>query len=54
MTALTFVFVYYLGKPLFVSRGISDRNRFFSALVLGLIIETLVFYNTGTSGYKLH
>ena len=53
MTALTFLFIYYLGKPVFVSRGISDRRRFFAALTVGLILETVVFSYTGTMGYKL-
>ena len=52
MTALTFLFVYYLGKPVFVNRGISDRHRFFTALTVGLILETVVFSYTGTMGYK--
>ncbi len=54
MTALTFLFIFYLGKPVFESRGISDRHRFFTALTLGLILETIVFSYTGTLGYKLH
>ena len=53
MTALMFIFVYYLGKPLFASFDVSDRNRFFTALTLGLILETTVFAITGTSGYKI-
>ena len=53
MTAFVLIVVYYLGKPLFVNFGISDRNRFFMALTLGLIFETAVFAVTGTSGYKL-
>ncbi|MDC3235196.1 hypothetical protein OBB02_04055 [Candidatus Puniceispirillum sp.] len=52
MTACVFIFVYYLGKPLFVNFGVSDRNRFFMALTLGLILETIVFAVTGTAGYK--
>ena len=54
MTALTFLLVYYLGKPIFVSSGISERHRFFIALTMGLVLETLVFSYTGTTGYKLH
>ena len=54
MTALTFLFIFYLGKPVFESRGISDQCRFFIALTLGLILETIVFSYTGTLGYKLH
>ena len=53
MTAFVFIFVYYLGKQIFINFGISDRNRFFVALTIGLILETVVFAITGTSGYKL-
>ena len=53
MTALVFIFVYYLGKQIFIHLGFSDRNRFFMALMLGLMLETVVFAITGTSGYKL-
>ena len=53
MTAFVFIFVYYLGKTIFANFGVSDRNRFFTALALGLIFETTVFAITGTSGYKL-
>ena len=53
MTAFVFIFVYYFGKPIFINLGISDRNRFFMALTLGLMLETVVFAITGTSGYKL-
>ena len=35
MTAFVFIFVYYLGKPIFINLGVSDRNRFFAALMLG-------------------
>ena len=53
MTAFVFIFVYYLGKRIFINFGISDRNRFFVALTIGLILETVIFAITGTSGYKL-
>ena len=53
MTAFVFIFVYYLGKHIFINFGISDRIRFFVALTIGLILETVVFAITGTSGYKL-
>ena len=53
MTAFVFIFVYYLGKPIFVNFRVSDRYRFFTALALGLILETAVFTITGTSGYKM-
>ena len=53
MTAFIFILTYYLGKPVFVSFGVTDRNRFFTALTFGLIFETIVFSITGTTGYKL-
>ena len=53
MTAFVFIFVYYLGKPMFANFGVSDRNRFFTALAIGLILETAVFAMTGTSFYKI-
>ena len=53
MTAFVFIFVYYLGKPLFVNFGVSDRRRFFTVLTLGLILETTILAITGTSGCKL-
>ena len=53
MTAFVFIFVYYLGKPIFANFGVSDRKRFFTAVAIGLILETTVFAITGTSGYKI-
>ena len=53
MTAFVFIFVYYLSKPIFIKLGVSNRNRFFVALTLGLMLETVVFAITGTTGYKL-
>ena len=53
MTAFVFILIYYLGKPIFANFGVSDRNRFFLALVLGLMCETALFAVTGASGYKL-
>ena len=52
MTAFIFIFVYYLGKPIFVNFGVSDRRRFFTALTLSFILETTIFAITGASGYK--
>ena len=52
MTAFAFIFVYYLGRPIFINFGLSDRHRFFTALLLGIICETTVFALTGTTGYK--
>ena len=53
MIGLVFIFVYYLGKPIFVNFGISDRARCLTALVLGAILETTFFFAiTGTSGIQ--
>ena len=43
MTAFVFIFVYYLGKPIFANFRVSDRRRFFTAPTLGLILETTIF-----------
>ena len=53
MAGLVFIFVYYLGKPIFVNFGVSDRNRCFTALIIGAILDTTVFalygpYTVGT------
>ena len=53
MTVFVFIVVYYLSKPALINLGVSDRNRFFLALTLGLMFETIVFATTGTSGFKL-
>ena len=53
MTAFVFIFVYYLSRPIFVKFGVSDRRRFFTALVLGLILETTIFAITGASVFKM-
>ena len=54
MTAFAFVLFYYFAKPIFANLGISDRGRFFVALTLGLVLETVIFAITGTSGYRLN
>jgi len=53
MAGLVFIFVYYLGKPIFINFGVSDRNRCFTALIIGAILDTTVFalygpYTVGT------
>ena len=53
MTAFVFIFVYYIGKPIFAYFGVSDRNRFFTAITIGFILETTIFAITGTSGFKI-
>ena len=52
MTAFVFIFVYYLGRPIFTNFGISDRHRFFTALTLGIILETSVFCFDRNYRYK--
>ena len=53
MTAFVFIFVYYLGKPIFANFGVSDRNRFVTVITIGFILETAVFAIMGTSGHKM-
>ena len=53
MTTIVFIYVYYLGKPIFANFGVSDCNRFFTAITLGLLLETTIFTITGNSGYKM-
>ena len=52
MTAFVFIFVYYLGKPIFVNFG-GQTAIGFLLLLLSAILETTVFAITGTSGYKM-
>ena len=47
MTAFVFILIYYLGKPVFSSFGVTERNHAFTALALGLIFETIVFFYYG-------
>ena len=53
MATLIFVIVWYLGNPIFTTRGFSDKQRFFSALTVGVIFEVAIFAITGTTGYGI-
>ena len=53
MAALIFVIVWYFGKPIFKSCGFSEKQRFFYALIAGVLFEVAIFAITGTTGYGI-
>ena len=53
MAALIFVMIWYFGHPIFTNRGFSEKQRFFSALIAGVLFEVAIFAITGTTGYSI-
>ena len=53
MAALIFVIVWYFGNPFFRNRGFSEKQRFFAALIAGVLFELVIFAITGTTGYGI-
>ena len=53
MTALIFIILYYFFKPVFVNFGLNDKVRFFIAIGVGMVAETVLFALTGTSVYGI-
>ena len=53
MTALVFIILYYFFKPVFVNFGLDDKVRFFIAIGVGMVAETVLFALTGTSVYGI-
>ena len=49
MAALIFILVWHFGKPIFVKRGITEIQRFFTAALAGVVVEVAIFATTGTS-----
>ena len=49
MAAMIFILVWHFGQPIFVKRGVSDRQRFFAAAAVGVLVEIAIFATTGTS-----
>ena len=49
MAALIFILVWHFGKPIFVKRGITEKQRFFTAALAGAVVEVAIFATTGTS-----
>ena len=49
MAALIFILVWHFGQPIFVKRGLSDRQRFFAGALVGALVEVAIFTTTGTS-----
>jgi hypothetical protein len=53
VAALIFVIVWYFANPIFTDRGFSEKQRFFSALIAGVLFEVVIFAITGTTGYGI-
>ena len=49
MAALILILVWHFGQPIFVKRGVTDKQRFFAAALVGVLVEVAVFAITGTS-----
>ena len=53
MTALIFIILYYFFKPVFLNFDLNDKFRFFIAIGVGMVAETVLFALTGTSVYGI-
>tara|TARA_B100001057_G_scaffold247155_1_gene247553 strand:- start:750 stop:920 length:171 start_codon:yes stop_codon:yes gene_type:complete len=53
MAAFIFVLVWHFGQPIFISRGFSDKKRFFAAAASGALFDVAIFTITGTSVYGI-
>ena len=53
MTALVFIILYYFFKPVFLNFDLNDKFRFFVAIGVGMVAETVLFALTGTSVYGI-
>lgn len=49
MAALIFILAWHFGQPIFVKCGVTDRQRFFAAALVGALVEVAIFTTTGTS-----
>ena len=49
MAALIFILVWHFSQPIFVKRSITEKQRFFAAAVLGVLVEVAIFATTATS-----
>ena len=49
MAALDFILVWHFGQPIFVKRGVTDKQRFFAAALVGVLVEVAILATTGTS-----
>ena len=49
MAALIFILVWHFGQPIFVKRGTTEKQQFFTAAVTGVLVEVAIFATTGTS-----
>ena len=53
MAAFIFVLVWHFGQPIFISRGFSAKQRFFTAAALGALFDVAIFAITGTTVYGI-
>ena len=49
MAALIFILVWHFGKPIFIKSGITEKQRFLTAALAGVLVEVAIFATTGTS-----
>lgn len=53
MTALVFMILYYVFKPVFVNFGVNDEVRFLIVIGVGMVAEAALFALTGTSVFGI-
>ena len=53
MAAFIFVLVWHFGQPIFISRGFSAKQRFFTAAAVGALFDVAIFAIMGTSVYGI-
>ena len=49
MAALIFMLVWHFGKPIFVKRGITEKQRFSTVALAGVLVGVAIFVTTETS-----
>tara|TARA_B100000989_G_C19377120_1_gene399939 strand:- start:172 stop:336 length:165 start_codon:yes stop_codon:yes gene_type:complete len=49
MAALIFILVWQYGQPISIKRSITDKQRFFTAALAGVLVEVAIFATILTS-----
>ena len=49
MGALIFIVIWHFGQPVFIKRGLNNRQRFFVSAAVGVLFETAIFATTNAS-----
>ncbi len=52
MADLIFILVWHFGQPIFVKRGTTEKQQFFTTAVTGVLVEVAIFASTGTSMWR--